>query len=168
MKTCECGCGQPAPIARQSRTKEGYVKGQPLRFVLGHSTKGRPKTPEHRAKIAAALTGNTNGVGEKNGNWNGGRHVRPDGYVDVLARAHPNASRNRVLEHRLVMEQRIGRLLKRQEVVHHVDENPSNNEPSNLWLWPTQAAHKAWHAMLEQGHDLRVSMSAVEVHRANA
>ena len=33
---CQCGCGQPAPIAGCSRQSIGYVKGQPLRFVKGH------------------------------------------------------------------------------------------------------------------------------------
>lgn len=34
---CECGCGQPAPIAPFSNKKRGWVKGQPLRFVHGHN-----------------------------------------------------------------------------------------------------------------------------------
>jgi hypothetical protein len=37
IKLCECGCGQPAPIAKQSNSKRGYVKGQPHRFAAGHS-----------------------------------------------------------------------------------------------------------------------------------
>lgn len=35
-KLCECGCGQPAPIATVTRKKRGEVKGQPLRFIRGH------------------------------------------------------------------------------------------------------------------------------------
>lgn len=33
---CECGCGQPAPLARQSRTAQGIKRGDPLRFISGH------------------------------------------------------------------------------------------------------------------------------------
>jgi hypothetical protein len=33
---CECGCGQPAPIAKRTQRSFGWVKGQPLRFVRGH------------------------------------------------------------------------------------------------------------------------------------
>jgi hypothetical protein len=33
---CECGCGQPAPISKYTIRKRGWVKGQPVRFVLGH------------------------------------------------------------------------------------------------------------------------------------
>ena len=36
---CECGCGESAPIARQNDPKRGYTKGQPVRFVKGHSIK---------------------------------------------------------------------------------------------------------------------------------
>lgn len=41
-KLCECGCGQPAPIAKHSNTKLGHTKGQPLRFAHGHQSRVRP------------------------------------------------------------------------------------------------------------------------------
>lgn len=47
---CECGCGQPAPIATKTDTLRGYVKGQPRRFIAGHQ-RGRLGTgipPEAR------------------------------------------------------------------------------------------------------------------------
>jgi hypothetical protein len=37
--TCQCGCGQPTPIAKTTRTEHGWVKGQPIRFVHGHHTR---------------------------------------------------------------------------------------------------------------------------------
>ena len=40
-KLCECGCGQQAPIATKTDRKYGWVKGQPKRFILGHT--GKPK-----------------------------------------------------------------------------------------------------------------------------
>jgi hypothetical protein len=33
---CQCGCGQQTTIAKRSDKRDGYVKGQPLRFVRGH------------------------------------------------------------------------------------------------------------------------------------
>jgi hypothetical protein len=36
IKLCECGCGQPAPIAKMTKASKGHVKGQPVRFVQGH------------------------------------------------------------------------------------------------------------------------------------
>jgi hypothetical protein len=38
---CECGCGQPAPIAPRTQKSKGWVKGQPLRFVRFHETRAR-------------------------------------------------------------------------------------------------------------------------------
>lgn len=40
---CQCGCGGTAPIARQSLSKTGDVRGEPLRFIKGHQTRGRRK-----------------------------------------------------------------------------------------------------------------------------
>lgn len=42
MKLCECGCGKPAPIARRTDEKLGYVKGKPVRFRRGHYLKKHP------------------------------------------------------------------------------------------------------------------------------
>lgn len=36
---CLCGCDQPAPLARQTDARKGYVKGQPARFVPGHNAR---------------------------------------------------------------------------------------------------------------------------------
>jgi hypothetical protein len=47
-----------------------------------------------------------------------------------------------VMEHRLVMAKKLGRLLSRTEVVHHIDHNPSNNQEQNLVLYPSNAVHK--------------------------
>lgn len=42
VKLCECGCGNPAPIAKKNDPRLGWIKGQPLRFVRGHAgTKSR-------------------------------------------------------------------------------------------------------------------------------
>ncbi|SRR5713101_3413551 len=34
---CGCGCGSPTPIADRNHARYGHVKGQPIRFVLGHA-----------------------------------------------------------------------------------------------------------------------------------
>jgi hypothetical protein len=41
------------------------------------------------------------------------------------------------LQHRLVMEQYLGRTLVEGENVHHKDGNRANNEVDNLELWGT-------------------------------
>jgi len=38
-KLCECGCGKPTPIAKQTDKRTGRVKGEPARFLHGHSAR---------------------------------------------------------------------------------------------------------------------------------
>lgn len=39
---CHCGCGERAPLAHQTDTKRGYVRGEPRRFVCGHGLRRDP------------------------------------------------------------------------------------------------------------------------------
>ena len=75
--------------------------------------------------------------------WHGGRKTRKDGYILVAApKNHPYKCDNLyVLEHRLVMESKIGRYLEQNEVVHHIDGNPRNNNIENLELFSSQSEH---------------------------
>lgn len=170
VKLCECGCGMPAPIAKHTRTIDGHVKGQPVRFIRGH----RGRLPNSfRRPIAiwddlpelyvnrglstldiAVLKGCCDatvcyqlariGIPRRS---HGDRfkhtyanHPRPhrerairNGYVWVYAPDHPAASyRGMVLEHRLVVEKRLGRYLLPSEHVHHIDGVKNHNDDSNL------------------------------------
>jgi hypothetical protein len=37
---CQCGCGEPAPLAKANHARRGVVKGQPQRFIKGHNHRG--------------------------------------------------------------------------------------------------------------------------------
>jgi hypothetical protein len=51
----------------------------------------------------------------------------------------------KIASHRHIVEQREGRRLSSNEVVHHVDGNPMNNDPDNLVVL-TRAEHQRLHA----------------------
>ena len=50
-----------------------------------------------------------------------------------------------VSEHRYVVEQRLKRLLQKNEIVHHIDLDKSNNEEYNLHLFDKQQDHGCCH-----------------------
>lgn len=92
---------------------------------------------------------------EKNHNWKGGRRATPGGYIQLHMPQHPNCDKHGyVYEHRYVMEQAIGRYLTANEVVHHIDENKSNNDISNLMLL-TNSEHVALHMMLNKNKKIK-------------
>ena len=69
-----------------------------------------------------------------------------NGYIEVLMPDHPYARKNgTILQHRLVAEKKLGRYLKKTEVVHHLDENRANNVPENLVVFRTNSDHARFH-----------------------
>lgn len=72
--------------------------------------------------------------------------IQASGYWLLYRPDHPDADkRGRIMEHRLVMEEKIGRRLRPEEVVHHMNHVRDDNRPENLMLLPDQAAHGREH-----------------------
>lgn len=92
--------------------------------------------------------------GTNNYNWRGGRRLVKEGYISVFAPNHPNCHKDRTMyEHQLVMEEHIGRLLKKNEVVHHINGDRSDNRIENLMLL-TNSDHAKLHALLKRSKKL--------------
>lgn len=94
--------------------------------------------------------------GVANSNWRGGRITDRNGRVSIYAPWHPNPTTNgtHVYEYRLVAEGMLCRFLHDDEVVHHINSDPSDNSPCNLAVM-TQAEHARIH-MLERCKEQRI------------
>lgn len=69
---------------------------------------------------------------EKSSNWKGGRY-KSFGHILILNPSHPNCNKQGyVRESRLIAAKVLGRYLKSTEIVHHTNENPSDNRNCNL------------------------------------
>ncbi|QNK82564.1 HNH endonuclease signature motif containing protein [Nakamurella sp. PAMC28650] len=76
--------------------------------------------------------------------WNGGRTVDKSGYILLKDDDHPyRSAAGYVREHRVVMEQELGRYLSPGEVVDHINGVKGDNRLENLRVFPTNAAHLA-------------------------
>lgn len=126
-----------------SKIRKEYLKNNP------HSMLGRKHSKATKLKISESQKGrkawNKGVYGSMNSNWKCGKIKTCEGYMCILAHNHPNANCNGyILEHRLIMENHIGRYLKREEIVHHINENKSNNRIENLILL-TKEEHNKLH-----------------------
>lgn len=113
VKTCS-KCGKDFPIYR------GYANEYCSRECRGVSLSERQ-------------------IGHKNEMWKGGETVTSHtggGYIKQKAPDHPGSDAGGyVLQHRLVMEQALGRYLLPSERVHHKNGDRTDNRPENLELW---------------------------------
>ncbi len=78
---------------------------------------------------------------EKAFNWKGGK-VLSNGYIMIYKPEHPKASpQGYILEHRLKMEEKMGRYLQNEEVVHHINGDRRDNRIFNLKLHKSNSGH---------------------------
>lgn len=84
--------------------------------------------------------------GELNPSWKGGRLISKDGYILVLdSRRYEKRGVSRyILEHRLIAEQKVGRVLRSDEIVHHLNGIRNDNREENLVIINGPNGHETW------------------------
>ncbi len=83
--------------------------------------------------------------------WKIRKIVSKGDYNYAVVPEHPKATKNGyVLEHRIVMENHIKRILLDTEVVHHINKNRKENNIKNLELMDKQE-HVLMHAKEKEG-----------------
>jgi len=121
---------------RLSNKTRGCSKSTRLKMSLAHAGKpsgmlGKKHTEKSKQLIKNALKEKAR-RGESHSMWKGGKIIE-DGYVYVKAPNHPFADKDGyVAEHRLMAEMVLGRYLKPNEIVHHINEIRDDNRNSNF------------------------------------
>lgn len=140
----------------KSISQIGNVKPNSGQFKKGQQNwLGKHHSEETKQKLSKILMGrvawNKNKpfpqiCGENNGWWSGGKTHNEKGYIMIRKPDHPFcSSRGYVREHRLIIEQQIGRYLLPEEVGHHINEIVVDNRPENLMAFATNSAHNRFH-----------------------
>ena len=169
-KLCECGCGQPAPIAQRTVIQYGHVKGQPVRFVLGHNNRLRHKP------LFEYFWDNVQRA-EPNECWLWqGSHINGYGKIYRAGMTH--------LAHRFSYEIHKGVIPKGMSICHACD-TPLCVNPAHLWLGtradntldmftkgrakPAKGEHHHFHKLTENDiHGIRSRYAQGELQRVLA
>lgn len=70
--------------------------------------------------------------------------MRQEAQRSYLRRRDPRTAES-YYQHRAVAAWKLARELEDGEVTHHVNGNPADNHPDNLWIFSSQRAHMLWH-----------------------
>lgn len=133
--------------------KDCQICGQPFRTKPSHYERRKTCSKKCFAVLKREqMTGEGNhqwGLkGEKNASWKGGRRKSNYGYILVTDPEYARDSDNYAFEHRKIMQEALGRRLRRDEVVHHINEDKTDNRLENLQVM-SLAEHTGLHNLLD-------------------
>ena len=134
---CACGCGKLAPVIFRggSSPRAGHVSRYAT-FIPGHGNKdwGRRMKELPLGALDRLPTGSTR------------LHYSNPHLAYRQVKVGPGAKGWR-FEHRVVMARKLGRTLRRNEIVHHINYNTLDNRPGNLAIL-SHVAHSRLHNTL--------------------
>jgi len=127
---------RPLDLRKVNQIYELFESGSTIAEIVQKLSTNRETVRQYllkrytpKQKRAIVLKNFRQPKGQASPNWKGGKEITKAGYVRLWI-----SRDERVLEHRRLMENHLGRKLNRDEVVHHINGNNSDNRLANLQL----------------------------------
>lgn len=148
MKKIKCACGCNKLI------EPFDSRNRPKKFIQGHQSKGTKKGKYIPCKTCQKIIYRYPILIKKIKNsfcsrkcfykyphywqreenhylWKGGQ-IKINGYIYILKKNRPKIGGKYIKRSRLLIEKYIGRKLKRSEIIHHIDNNKTNDTINNI------------------------------------
>jgi len=147
LKICYT-CGKEFKAKRSSRSCCSRICGNRMRSIKRTVDKVCQKCGK-TYQVKLCRSNKTLGCSRECAHWKKDVIKDAQGYLRVIG-GHGKKDFKRIFQHRVIVEDILGRKLKKVEVVHHIDGNRVNNETSNLFLFRLRSAHTRYHAFLRR------------------
>ena len=124
--------------------QKGFKHSEETKKKISKRLKG-----QHHSSVTEFKKGIYQGYGFQKGhkhwNWKNGK-MKVNEYIYILQPNHPFCNcQGYVFEHRLIIEQQIGRPLLPKEKCHHLNEIKDDNRSKNLMAFTNESAHQRFH-----------------------
>ncbi len=119
---CRCGCGGDAPIAKMTDKRLGHIKGEPIRYINGHCTRGKNIHPPQEQKPCACGCGG----------------LAPLASITSTAKGQIRGQSKKFIPHHHL------RMIKREPLLERFWRQANIKGPNECWEWKSTKGTKRY------------------------